>query len=542
MLGQDPAHANGHARKLWTTLCRATGQNRSAQYRCGAVSTWSHLGRSFSICDHFPAIYDQCWHWLQHLHSRAPTGRAGAGQCVWPQGPAHGVTSVDMRDAMPRIWPVGALCRAVADTLNTRFNPVAVRGEISGLARASSGHCYFSLKDQTGQIRCVMFKRALGLLDFSPRDGELVELEGRLGLYEPRGDLQLIVDTMSRSGPGALFEQFLILKAKLDAEGLFESSRKKAIPRMPRGIGVVTSLGAAALHDVVSALQRRVPHIPVVIAPALVQGTNAPAELSCALTSLYDLAAPHVERTRSAARSTPSQWSARVAIDVILLVRGGGSMEDLAAFNDESLARVICQSPVPIISGIGHETDFTIADFVADLRAPTPTSAAELTAQPRALSLDWLDVCRQRLSATLSRRLDNQAQRLDLIMSRIGRPSGLIARQEQRLQHLMQLLRHAQGNAVTVTRIILERLFERKLNGTKTTLQGHEDKLFKAGLRLRLLDPNLVLNRGYAWVSDAKGHVVTRAGDLVLGQPLRIHLAHGLAGVAVTDVREEWPH
>jgi len=187
----------------------------------------------------------------------------------------------------PRIWQVGALCRAIADALDARFNPVAVRGEVSGFSRASSGHCYFSLKDESGQIRCAMFRRAATLLDFSPRDGELVEVRGRLGVYEPRGDLQLIVESMSRAGQGALFEQFLKLKAKLDAEGLFDAARKRPLPVMPRGIGVVTSLGAAALHDVMTALQRRVPHIPVVVAPALVQGSSAPAELIQALSNLY---------------------------------------------------------------------------------------------------------------------------------------------------------------------------------------------------------------------------------------------------------------
>ncbi|KAB2895645.1 MAG: exodeoxyribonuclease VII large subunit, partial [Burkholderiaceae bacterium] len=262
----------------------------------------------------------------------------------------------------PRVWEVGALCRAVADALEARFNPVAVRGEITGFSRASSGHCYFSVKDAQGQIRCAMFRRAASLLDFTPRDGELVELRGRLGVYEQRGDLQLIVESLQRAGQGALFEQFLRLKAQLEAEGLFDAGRKRELPLQPRGIGLVTSPGAAALHDVVTALRRRVPHIPVVLVPALVQGAAAPRSLCEALAKLYVLA----------------QEEAAVPIDVILLVRGGGSIEDLWAFNDEQLARTIVQSPVPLVSGVGHETDFTIADFCADLRAPTPTAAAEL--------------------------------------------------------------------------------------------------------------------------------------------------------------------
>ncbi len=201
----------------------------------------------------------------------------------------------------PRIWAVGALCRAVADVLDSRFNPVAVRGEISGFTRAASGHCYFTLKDASGQLRCAMFKRAAQMLDFRPVDGELVEIKGRLGVYEPRGELQMVVEHMRRAGQGAWFEQFLKLKAKLEAEGLFDAERKRPLKTMPRGIGVVTSLGAAALHDVATALQRRVPHIPVVLAPSLVQGPDAPPTLVQAL----------------------QQLSQQPDIDVILLVRGG---------------------------------------------------------------------------------------------------------------------------------------------------------------------------------------------------------------------------
>ena len=256
------------------------------------------------------------------------------------------------REAGVRIWPVGSLLRAIADSLEARFNPVAVQGELTGFSRAASGHCYFSLKDEQGQIRCAMFRRAAGLLDFSPRDGQLVELRGRLGVYEPRGELQLVVESMRQAGQGNLFEQFLLLKSRLEAEGLFETARKRPLPLMPRAIGVVTSLGAAALHDVVTALQRRAPHIPVVIYPASVQGSQAAGELREALAKAF-------------------QRRNRDQVDVLLLVRGGGALEDLWAFNDEQLARAIVASPVPVVSGVGHETDFTIADFCADVRAPT---------------------------------------------------------------------------------------------------------------------------------------------------------------------------
>ncbi|RYF54126.1 MAG: exodeoxyribonuclease VII large subunit, partial [Comamonadaceae bacterium] len=298
--------------------------------------------------------------------------------------------------AAPRIWDVGSLCRAIADALEARFNPVAVRGEITGFSRASSGHCYFTLKDANGQIRSAMFRRSASLLDFSPRDGELVEVRGRLGVYEARGDLQLIVESMQRAGQGALFEQFLRLKARLEGEGLFDSARKRPLPLMPRGIGLVTSAGAAALHDVVTALRRRVPHIPVVLAPALVQGAQAPASICAALSKLYQ----HTQQGRAL---EAENVQSTVPIDVILLVRGGGSIEDLWAFNDEQVARMIVASPVPLVSGVGHETDFTIADFCADLRAPTPTAAAELVSQPRAVWLGALDLLGERLQDALQR-------------------------------------------------------------------------------------------------------------------------------------------
>jgi len=260
--------------------------------------------------------------------------------------------------AAPRIWEVGALCRAIADALEARFNPVAVRGEITGFSRASSGHCYFSIKDANGQLRCAMFRRAAGLLDFSPRDGELVEVRGRLGVYEARGDLQFIVESMQRAGQGALFEQFLRLKAQLEGEGLFDPRRKRPLPLQPRGIGLITSLGAAALHDVVTALRRRVPHIPVVLIPAQVQGAAAPQSMVTALRQMYAWAEGEA----------PADGETTPVVDVILLVRGGGSMEDLWAFNDEQLARTIVQSPVPLVSGVGHETDFTIADFISFIK------------------------------------------------------------------------------------------------------------------------------------------------------------------------------
>lgn len=416
----------------------------------------------------------------------------------------------------PRIWAVGALCRAVADALDARFNPVAVRGEISGFSRAASGHCYFALKDESGQIRCAMFRRAAVLLDFDPRDGELVEVRGRLGVYEPRGDLQLVVESMSRAGQGALFEQFLRLKAKLEAEGLYEAARKRELPALPRAIGLVTSPGAAALHDVVTALQRRVPHIPVVLAPASVQGSGAPAELIKALGNLYRVAE-----------------AGAYPLDVILLVRGGGSLEDLWAFNDEGLARMLARSPVPVVCGVGHETDFTIADFVADLRAPTPTAAAELVAQPRSVWLGALELMQERLSVALDKYLDSQGQHLDLLSSRLGRPSALMARQWLMLSEKKQRLRSAVTHGARQHRRELEQVRQELPQQWRRGMQAQRVRLERAALRLELLDPSLVLQRGYAWLADDKGRAISSARQTFAGQNLQATLADGKVDLTV---------
>ncbi|VTU35046.1 Exodeoxyribonuclease 7 large subunit [Variovorax sp. PBS-H4] len=414
----------------------------------------------------------------------------------------------------PRVWNVGALCRAVADAIDARFNPVAVRGEISGFSRAASGHCYFALKDEAGQLRCAMFRRAAGLLDFQPRDGDQVEVRGRLAVYEPRGDLQLVVESLRRAGQGALFEQFLQRKARLQAEGLFDAARKRALPAMPRTIGLVTSPGAAALHDVVTALRRRVPHIPVVLAPAAVQGSGAPAELARSLQSLYAL---------------------RPQVDVILLVRGGGSIEDLWAFNDETLARTIVQSPVPVISGVGHETDFTIADFCADLRAPTPTAAAELVAAPRELWLGALALLERRLHGALSARLDALSQRTDDAATRLARPSTLVLRQQLRLAQHAQRFRHVMLSRVQRLAQVQQGLrAELPLDFARALMQRKE-RLERAALRLQLLDPTLVLERGYAWLTGPDGRAITRTPQLTPGEAVRARLADGTADMKVVQ-------
>lgn len=414
-----------------------------------------------------------------------------------------------------RVWAVGPLMRAVADTLAARFNPVAVRGEISGFSRAASGHCYFSLKDETGQVRCALFRRSAEQLTFAPRDGQLVQARGKLDVYGARGELQLIVDTLQPAGQGALFEQFLRLKAQLEAEGLFEAARKKPLPAQPRSIGVVTSMGAAALRDVVTALRRRVPHVPVVIYPASVQGAQAPAELCTALQTAYRR---HAETGES---------------EVLLLVRGGGSLEDLWSFNDPELVRLMARSPMPVICGVGHETDFTLADFVADLRAPTPTAAAELCAPAREQRLGELDYLQERLGAGVLSIVDQRGQRLDRLAQRMGRPSARLHDSQQQLNRLQHGLQGGWMLGSQQRRSRLQVLENQLPSALQRSFKRQQERLHRCELSLGLLDPQLVLERGYAFLTDAQGLAVTRAAQAQAGQALTATLADGTLDVRV---------
>ena len=413
--------------------------------------------------------------------------------------------------AGPPVWAVSVLLRAMADTLEARFNPVAVAGEISGFTRAASGHCYFTLKDEQGQIRCALFRRAASLLDFAPRDGQRVEVRGRLGVYEARGELQLVAESLKPAGEGNLFERFLRLKAQLEAEGLFDAERKRPLPLMPRAIGVVTSLGAAALHDVLTTLRRRAPHVPVVVYPASVQGAQAAGELQAALRTAY----------------------ARAEVDVLLLVRGGGALEDLWSFNDEALARLVVQSPMPLVCGVGHETDFTMADFCADVRAPTPTAAAELAAQPRDTWLAALAHMEARLGQGLERRMDAAQQGLDWLASRLGQPSHRLARERASLALQAQGLKHAFERGHNRQAQQLERWAQALPRAAAEALAAQQRRLAQAHLRLELLDPQLVLQRGYAWLADGQGRPLTRAGQAQPGQAVVATLADGALDLTV---------
>jgi exodeoxyribonuclease VII large subunit len=416
------------------------------------------------------------------------------------------------------VWGVAALVREVAELVGAGIGACTVRGEISGFSRAASGHCYFNLKDAEGGtalIRCAMFRRAASLLGFAPADGQLVEVRGRLGVYEPRGELQFVVEAMLRAGAGALYEQFLRLKAKLEAEGLFDAARKRALPEYPASVGIVTSLGAAALHDVLTTLARRVPHLRVIVYPSPVQGADAPALLAEAIT----------------------RASARAEVDVLIVCRGGGSLEDLWSFNDERVVRAICAASMPVLSGVGHETDVTLADFAADLRAPTPTAAAELVAPTREACLQALQAYASLMSRRMYEVIDRNAQRLDRAALRLSRPAQGVRRQSEHLALLAHRLAGLVPRAVQAQRLRLAQAQGDLKHGAAMCTAANRQHLDALAARLRALDPSQVLTRGYAWLSNASGRAVTSVQQLEAGQPLQAVLHDGSADVLVTQVR-----
>jgi len=386
-------------------------------------------------------------------------------------------------------FSVAALLLAAGDALAARLGAVTVRGEISGFSRAASGHCYLTLKDSDGAaavLRCAMFRRAAALLDFEPRDGLQVELRGRIGLYEPRGELQLVVESMRRLGAGNLYEEFLRLRDRLQAQGLFDAARKRPLPAWPRRVAVVPSPAAAAWHDVMTALRRRAPQVELVLVPSPVQGAEAPPALAAALQHA-------------------GQFE---AVDTVLLVRGGGSLEDLWAFNDERVVRAIAACARPVICGVGHESDLTLADLAADLRAPTPTAAAELAAPERGEALRLLQQRQAELVRAARRQLERRAQVLDGQALRLGPAAAALAAQQERLHGLARRLRLA-GQALLVRqRPELQRRGQRLDHGTRAPLALAAARLASQGERLRALDPRHVLQRGYVWVEDAAGRPV----------------------------------
>jgi exodeoxyribonuclease VII large subunit len=423
----------------------------------------------------------------------------------------------------PRVlaWDVAALLRALSDTLASRYGSLAVRGELSGFSRAASGHAYFNLRapDGSAALRCAMFRRAASLLDFSPRDGMQVELRGKLALYEPRGELQLIVESMTAAGDGELLARFMRLKARLDAEGLFDPARKRPLTAYPRRIGLVTSLQAAVLRDVASTLARRAPHVELIVYPAAVQGADAPAQLVRAF----------------------AQAAARAEVDILLVCRGGGSLEDLWAFNDEAVVRAIVASPVPVISGVGHETDITLADFAADVRAPTPTAAAEFAAAPRDASLEQLASLARALSQRCHARLDRAAQTLDLASLRLARPGAVVQRRHEQLALLGQRLQASLRNRLAGEPARIERLDDRIGAGLRLSLRSKDQALALLAARLETLGPRQVLARGYAWLGDSQGRALSHVAQVAPGEKFTATLADGELLATVDDVRSRLP-
>ncbi len=415
------------------------------------------------------------------------------------------------------VWGVSALLLACADALSARFAAVAVRGELSGFSRAASGHMYFALKDGqggAGLLRCAMFRRAGALVDFVPADGQQVELRGRLAIYEQRGELQFVVEAMRRVGAGTLYEEFMRLKARLEGAGLFDAARKRRIAAFPGRIGVVTSTGAAALRDVLTTLQRRAPHVGVVIYPSLVQGVDAPAALALALQTA----------------------SERKEVDTVLLVRGGGSLEDLWAFNDERVVRAVVACNVPVICGVGHETDITLADLAADLRAPTPTAAAELAAPDAAQALSRLAALARAMHSRTRNRLDSQQQRLDGYVARLGAPSRLLSAQQMRMEHLARRSQLAMRQQCWAHAAEQTRAQHRITQAGRALLGGHQQRLEGLRGRIEALDPKRVLARGYAWVTGEDGRAVISASGVQVTQRVDLTWSDGSASAQVRAV------
>jgi exodeoxyribonuclease VII large subunit len=438
--------------------------------------------------------------------------------------------------AAGRVLSVSAFMRSVRDLLEHRIPPVWIGGEISNFTPARSGHWYFALKDGQAQVRCVMFRNRNQSLDWEPRDGAQVELRALATLYEPRGDFQLTVETLRPAGLGALYEQFLRLRDRLAAEGLFSEALKRPLPAHPRRVGIISSPDGAAVHDILSTLARRNPGIEAILYPSAVQGERAAAGLAAAL----------------------AQAVRRREVDVLILARGGGSIEDLWGFNDEALARAIRSSPIPVVTGVGHETDFTIADFAADLRAPTPTAAAELVSPPLAGLVARAAALQAQLTRALRHRLERDMQRIDALGRRVVHPAERLAARAERLgtlaarlagslrrgledrgreqRELHRRLRHARPRPGERA-ASLAQAWSRLRAGALGRLARNAEHLAGLGRSLEHLHPDRVLERGYSLVLDAQGRLLTDAARVQTGDAVQVRLARGSLQARVENTR-----
>jgi len=430
------------------------------------------------------------------------------------------------------ILNVSLLNRLARSLLEDSFPAVLVEGEISNLAIPASGHWYLTLKDDKAQIRCAMFRNRNMFVRCKPRDGMQVLVKGRLSLYEGRGDYQLIVDQLEETGDGALRRAFELLKARLQQEGLFDASRKRPLPTLPGHIAVITSPTGAAVHDIISVCARRFPALRLTIVPVTVQGTQSAAELVHALALVN------------------ARQGCLHDIDAILLARGGGSLEDLWSFNDEGLARAIAASTLPVVSAVGHESDFTIADFVADMRAATPSAAAELLSPDRQELLQQLRQFQQQLQHRTAVRLQQETRRLQDLRRRLRHPGRRLQEQAQRLDELELRLKRATQTRLHTARHRIELLHAGLLrNSPRVLLQQHRHQgaalasRLLAALRARLqqtrmrlqeqshalhtVSPLATLGRGYAIATTQDGGVLTSSGQVQPGATIHTRLAHG---------------
>ncbi|KAB2313933.1 exodeoxyribonuclease VII large subunit [Betaproteobacteria bacterium SCN2] len=435
------------------------------------------------------------------------------------------------------VLSVSALNSLARSAVENALPLVWVGGEISNLTRAASGHWYFSLKDDRAQVRCAMFRGRNQFVDWQPANGDQVEVRAVPTVYEARGEFQLQVELMRRAGLGALFEAFERLKQKLANEGLFEAARKRPLPLFPRRLGIVTSSEAAALRDVLTTLRRRAPWLPVTLYPTPVQGEGAGRKIAAAIQAAGQ----------------------RGDCDVLIVCRGGGSIEDLWAFNDEAVARAIAACPVPVVSGVGHETDFTIADFVADLRAPTPTAAAEQVSASREEWMQRLTALQHRMARPLHRQLANRAQQVDLAARRLLHPAQRLAAQRDKLMHLGKRLglAHAQSFArnrwqfdALARRLAAARLQPQTMHAElkplqssltralHQQLQSRRTEVERMAAHLAHLNPEAVLARGYSMVRNAQGDVVRSSAQIRLDETLDLRFHHGNAKALVTKKEE----
>lgn len=411
----------------------------------------------------------------------------------------------------PTVLSVTELNRSIRELLEASVPLLWVGGEISNLTRAASGHWYFSLKDKTAQVRCVMFRNRNAYLDWQPKEGDHVEARALVSLYEARGEFQLTVDALKQAGMGSLFEAFEKLKAKLQAEGLFDPAKKRALPTHPKQIGIVTSPDAAALRDVLTTLKRRMPTIPVVIYPTPVQGKGAGELIALAIRRVAE----------------------RAECDVLIVCRGGGSMEDLWSFNEEVVARAIADCPIPVVSGVGHETDFTIADFVADVRAPTPTAAAELVSPDRQIQAQQLAQLRARLMRQMDYKLSDQMQKLDYLTRRLIHPGEKLRQRREELAHLQARLCTALARSLNNAQARFAPLPARLQRAAMQQLDRRRTLLQSMAQNLAHLNPQNVLERGYSLVETAEGKIVRSSRQLHDGDRLELTFAEGRAEAIV---------